>query len=98
MTSPAGNNSTTRLAELIASEKLAHSYNTFMTTYNEIGLFGLHLVGEHEHLDDLCCESLQELVRLSRNASTTEVERAKNVVKVMPCSICLSLSVSVLSL
>jgi hypothetical protein len=29
------------------------------STYNEIGLFGVHLVAGEEHLDDMVCETLQ---------------------------------------
>ena len=48
--SPAAHNASTRLAEQVATDRLAHSFNTFHTPYNEIGLFGVHVVAENESM------------------------------------------------
>jgi len=76
-----GKNLSSRLCEIVAVEKLAHSLTSFNTCYSNTGLFGAYVVTESENIDDLCFEVMNEWVRIGRNATETEVERAKTKLK-----------------
>eukprot|EP01108_Squamamoeba_japonica_P004037 TRINITY_DN3226_c0_g1_i2.p1 TRINITY_DN3226_c0_g1~~TRINITY_DN3226_c0_g1_i2.p1 ORF type:complete len:465 (-),score=319.27 TRINITY_DN3226_c0_g1_i2:51-1445(-) len=80
-TAPAAQNSSTRLAELIAADRTAHSFSAFHTPYNESGLFGVHFVAEPACVDEAANSVITEFVRVAAAATDAEVERAKNVVK-----------------
>jgi processing peptidase subunit beta len=80
-TAPQAQNSSSRLAEEIATDRVAHSYTAFHTPYNETGLFGIKLVAEPETLDDAMHACIKEFVRIAYQATDAEVERAKNSVK-----------------
>jgi processing peptidase subunit beta len=72
-----GTNLSSRLCEILATEKLVDSVSTFNVCYADTGLFGSYLVAQPHHLDDAIFQVLNEYVRLGRGATESEVERAK---------------------
>jgi len=76
-----GRNLSSRLCEIVATEKLAHSLTSFNTCYSDTGLFGTYITAEPDKLDDLIYEVFHEYVRLGRNVTEGEVERAKTKLK-----------------
>lgn len=79
--SPQAQNSSSHLAEEIATDRIAHSFTAFHTPYNETGLFGIKLVAEPGTLDDAVHACIKEFVRIAYDVTDAEVERAKNAVK-----------------
>ena len=73
-----GANVSSRLCEVIATEKLASSFKSFTTCYNETGLFGAYAITTPHAIEDLSCEVLSEWVRLCNRVTPVEVERAKS--------------------
>eukprot|EP01113_Clastostelium_recurvatum_P047190 TRINITY_DN836_c0_g1_i1.p1 TRINITY_DN836_c0_g1~~TRINITY_DN836_c0_g1_i1.p1 ORF type:complete len:468 (-),score=135.81 TRINITY_DN836_c0_g1_i1:44-1447(-) len=73
----AGNNLSSRLAEIVSTNHLGHSISTFQTCYNNTGLFGNYLVTEAKHVEDLIAITITEWQRLANGATSAEVERAK---------------------
>jgi processing peptidase subunit beta len=71
-------NLSARLAEVVASHKLAHSFSTFMTCYASTGLIGNYMVVPPEKIDALVGEVTDEWQRIANNITPTEVERAKH--------------------
>jgi mitochondrial-processing peptidase subunit beta len=71
-----------RLAQVVAENDLALSFQSFNISYTDSGLFGIYCVSDHIHdLDDLVYEIQQEWVRLCLKADDTEVARAKQQLK-----------------
>jgi processing peptidase subunit beta len=79
--SPQAQNSSSHLAEEIATDRIATSFAAFHTPYNETALFGVHFVAESDHLDDTAHAVIKEFVRIAYDVTDSEVERAKNAVK-----------------
>lgn len=77
----AGANSSSRLAEVIATDKLAHSYHSFHTSYADTGLVGNYAIAPPDKLDDLLGEITDEWQRIANAVTPTEVERAKTRLK-----------------
>ncbi|KYQ96948.1 mitochondrial processing peptidase beta subunit [Tieghemostelium lacteum] len=73
----AGKNVGSRLGEIVSSEGLAESYQTFISAYHDTGLFGNMGVCSPETSDDLIAEMLSEWQRIGTSATKSEVERAK---------------------
>jgi len=73
-----GKNVGSKLAEKIAIENLGESLNTFNTAYHRTGLFGVHVVADPEHIEDLVYECLNEMQRITNAITASELERAKN--------------------
>lgn len=73
-----GNNVSSRLAELIATEKLAHAYSTFSTNYATTGLFGNLFTAPPDKLDAVIGDITDEWQRIANKITHTEVERAKH--------------------
>jgi len=76
-----GKNLSSRLCEIVATEKLVHSITSFNTCYSNTGLFGAYLVTDEEHLEDAIWEVFRDWVRIGRSVSKVEVERAKTKLK-----------------
>jgi len=72
------NNLSARLAENIATEKLAHSYHTFNTCYATTGLVGNYIIAPPDRLDAVIGEITDEWQRIANSVTPTEVERAKH--------------------
>lgn len=72
-----GQNSSSRLAELVATEHLAESFNTTFISYLNTGITGVNLKTNYHHTEDLVCEVLSEYVRIGHSVSEGEVQRAK---------------------
>jgi len=81
VTSGGANNLASRLCEIVASENLAHSIQTFNTYYHQTGLFGIYTIAHHDKLIEITFEFLNELQRLTKMSSSNEVERAKTKLK-----------------
>lgn len=68
-----------KLAQHISSQQLAHSFQSFNIAYSDIGLWGIYLLSDKKYeLDDLLYLVQQEWVRLCLNITEGELERAKN--------------------
>jgi len=76
-----GRNISSKLGELIATEHLAHSMSAFNTCFADTGIFGVYTVAGPDTLEDLVCEVFKEFVRISRNVTPSEIERAKAKLK-----------------
>eukprot|EP01110_Echinostelium_bisporum_P006707 TRINITY_DN26526_c0_g1_i1.p1 TRINITY_DN26526_c0_g1~~TRINITY_DN26526_c0_g1_i1.p1 ORF type:complete len:469 (-),score=231.46 TRINITY_DN26526_c0_g1_i1:48-1454(-) len=80
-TAGGGNNLASRLAELVATEQLCESINTFNISYGSTSLFGNYAIVKGNKSEDTVCEILQEWQRIGNGATHNEVERAKNKLK-----------------
>lgn len=70
------------LAQAVSRDQSALSYQSFNTSYSDIGLFGVYLVSDKVYdLDDLIYEVQQEWVRICLGATEEEVQRAKQQLK-----------------
>jgi processing peptidase subunit beta len=76
-----GKNLSSRLCETISVMDLAHSLTSFNTCYSDTGLFGAYVTADPHKLDDLLFEVIREWVRLGRNVTEGEVEKAKSKLK-----------------
>jgi len=74
-------NLSSRLAETISQDQLAHSLNTFNTCYANTGLVGNYVIAPPDKLDSLIGEITDEWQRIANAITPTEVERAKNKLK-----------------
>lgn len=72
-----GRNHASRLSQEVAENELAHSVNTFNTSYKDTGLFGVYMVCPDVKADDLMWHVMNNLVRLVHTPSEEEVQRAK---------------------
>lgn len=70
-----------KLARLSVDEKLANSFMSFNTSYTDTGLWGIYASTPHNQIDDFIYATTQEWMRLSHNASDSEVDRAKMQLK-----------------
>ena len=68
--------SSTRIGELIGTEHLADSFETYSLNYSNTGLFGFRIKTDTHNQEDVVCEVISELVRLAHNARPVEVGRA----------------------
>jgi processing peptidase subunit beta len=70
------------LAQAVSKDDLALSYQSFNTSYSDIGLFGVYMISDKIYdLDDLVYELQQEWVRICLGATEEEVQRAKQQLK-----------------
>jgi len=77
-----GTNSSSRLAETIATEKLADGFHPFLKLYRDTGYFGVYTHTHNEDkLDDLVYEIFNEYQKLFSYLSPEEFFRAKNALK-----------------
>jgi len=77
-----GKNVSSKLAETMATEKLAHSISAFNTTYTHTGMFGAYLVNNGgEKYEDAIYEVFNEFNRIGKNVSELEVDRARTKLK-----------------
>jgi processing peptidase subunit beta len=76
-----GKNLSSRLCETFAVDKLAHSLTSFNTCYSDTGLFGAYVVTHPDKIEPALFEVFYEWVRLGRNVTEGEVERAKTKLK-----------------
>lgn len=76
-----GKHLSSRLGEIIATDGLADKFNSFNSCYHSSGLFGAYFTSTPDAVDQLCCETVSEYVRLAHSASEREVELAKNKLK-----------------
>lgn len=76
-TMTAGANMASSLCRKVGENNLAHSLKSFRVTYNDTGLFGVFAAAEPHTLWDLSSNIMYEMVRLSYQPTTDEVERAK---------------------
>jgi processing peptidase subunit beta len=76
-----GKNLGSRLCELVATEDLVSSLNSFMSCYNDTGLFGQYVTVKGEDIEDAIWEILNEWTRIANSARESEVERAKQRMK-----------------
>jgi len=76
-----GKNLSSRLCEIFATEELAHSLSSFNTCYNDSSLFGVYITAGKERIDDAVYETFNELNRIGKFVTPSEVERAKNKLK-----------------
>lgn len=74
-------NLSSKLAELVATEDLAHNYSTFSTSYHHTGLVGAYMKADYNKINDLLYEIVTEYVRIGYDAKDSEVNRAKERVK-----------------
>ncbi|WQF87270.1 Putative peptidase M16, zinc-binding, metalloenzyme, LuxS/M16 peptidase [Colletotrichum destructivum] len=78
-----------KLSGFVHKHDIANSFMSFSTSYSDTGLWGIYLVTDkHDRIDDLVYFAQREWMRLSRNVSEAETERAKAQLK---ASILLSL-------
>jgi processing peptidase subunit beta len=78
-----------KLSGIVHKHELANSFMSFSTSYSDTGLWGIYLVTDKlTELDDLVHFAIREWMRLCRNVTPAEVERAKAQLK---ASILLSL-------
>eukprot|EP01121_Diplochlamys_sp_Union-15-3_P016278 TRINITY_DN5513_c0_g2_i1.p1 TRINITY_DN5513_c0_g2~~TRINITY_DN5513_c0_g2_i1.p1 ORF type:complete len:464 (+),score=82.80 TRINITY_DN5513_c0_g2_i1:34-1425(+) len=77
-----GNNSSSRLAELIATEHLAQSFKTFFTPYQSVGLLGTYLLTDSKHLEDSVYEVMYEYQRIGKKGlASAELSTAKAILR-----------------
>eukprot|EP01121_Diplochlamys_sp_Union-15-3_P016280 TRINITY_DN5513_c0_g3_i2.p1 TRINITY_DN5513_c0_g3~~TRINITY_DN5513_c0_g3_i2.p1 ORF type:complete len:472 (+),score=86.26 TRINITY_DN5513_c0_g3_i2:34-1449(+) len=77
-----GNNSSSRLAELIATEHLAQSFKTFYTPYQSVGLLGTYLQTDSKHLEDSVYEVMYEYQRIGKKGlASAELSTAKAILR-----------------
>jgi len=81
--SPAGTNSSSRLAEAVARQHLVSLYRPFVNFYKDTGLFGIYAKTQNvDKLDDLVYEIFNEYQKLFSYLSPEELFRAKHSLKV----------------
>lgn len=77
-----GTNSSSRLAEVIAVEKLADNFHPFLRLYPDTGFFGVYVQTHNtDSLDDLVYEIFNEYQKLFSYLTPEEFFRAKNALK-----------------
>lgn len=76
-----GNNLSSNICEVIATEKLAKSFSGFTTCYNSTGLLGGYFEADPKRADDCIWLLFNEWNKLANNIRTEEVERAKSKLK-----------------
>jgi len=74
-------NMSSRLADVVSSQGLAHSISTISSCYIQTGLFTIYAVAPPENLEKLSYEVFEEFRLLGPNLSEEELTRAKNKVK-----------------
>jgi len=76
-----GKNLSSRVAERVAHENLALSYETFNFNYSLNGIFGINAVIPHQYLDQCTYSILNEWMKIGKYLTKNELERAKNKLK-----------------
>jgi len=78
-----GKNLGSRLCEVVATEELCHSLNSFQSNYADTGLFGYYFTTDNDpdHIEDTTWEVLNEWSRIANVVRDSEVERAKQKMK-----------------
>ncbi|ESO91311.1 hypothetical protein LOTGIDRAFT_105568 [Lottia gigantea] len=69
------------LAAFCAAENICHSYESFMSTYSDTGLWGAYFITDRFNIRDTLHAVQQEWMRLCTQVTDVEVERAKNKLK-----------------
>lgn len=81
-TSPGSVNFGSKLAQRIASNKLAKSMMAFNTNYTDTGLFGVHVATDDpDHIDDLAWCVMREFGALAYDVEEDDLLRAKEQLK-----------------
>jgi len=73
-----GNNLASRLCEIVATEGLVDSLNSYFISYQKTSLFGNYIVTPPDKIADAVYECLNEWQRIANQVSAKEVERGKN--------------------
>ncbi|CAG5117691.1 unnamed protein product [Candidula unifasciata] len=73
-----GANLSNQLAQHTVKLNLAHSYQSFNTSYTDTGLWGVYFVTDRLHIDDFIYNVQHEWMRLCGGVKESEVERARN--------------------
>ncbi|KAK9499989.1 hypothetical protein O3M35_002913 [Rhynocoris fuscipes] len=76
-----GATNSSKLAQAVATDNLAHSFQSFNTCYKDTGLWGIYFVAQPLALDDLVFNIQEEWMRLCTTVTQGEVDRAKNLLK-----------------
>ncbi|XP_073973010.1 ubiquinol-cytochrome c reductase core protein 1 [Rhodnius prolixus] len=76
-----GATNSSKLAQAVATDNLAHSFQSFNTCYKETGLWGIYFVAQPLVLEDLVYNIQEEWMRLCTSITQAEVDRAKNLLK-----------------
>jgi processing peptidase subunit beta len=76
-----GKHLSSRLADTVASNGLAYSFQTLSTCYKHTGFIGIYAIAPPENLEQLTYEVFQEFKLLGHKITEEELERAKNKVK-----------------
>jgi len=71
-----------RLADVVSSGGLAHSYNSCSTCYKETGLFTVYAIVPPSTIEQFCYELFEEFRLMGRSLTEESLTRAKNKVKV----------------
>jgi len=76
-----GGSSGSRLAEAASRLGICHGFQAFNTCYKDTGLWGVYFVCDSQTQDPFLYNLQNEWMRLCTNITTSEVERAKNLLK-----------------
>jgi len=76
-----GTNLASNLAHYSAEANLCHSFQSFNTCYKDTGLWGIYFVCEPMKCETMLYNIQSEWMRLCTAVTSTEVERAKNLLK-----------------
>lgn len=76
-----GRNTASRLSELLSTEQLAHSLQTFYTPYHDTGIFGHYMTTTEDKIEDASNALMNEWPRIANGVNETEVEKAKSKLK-----------------
>jgi len=74
-------NISSKLAQTVSENGLAHNYMSFNTCYSDTGLWGTYMVCDRSKIDDMIQAVQQEWTRLCTTVTDEEVNRAKNILK-----------------
>ena len=66
------------LMRRMATEGLCVSYQSFNTLYTDTGLWGIYYVTDNDHVFDCTVRVQDEIMRICRQVTDFEVERARN--------------------
>ena len=77
-----GANSSSSMAQLMASNQLCNSYMAFNTNYHDSGLWGVYAVADKgANLPDLAWVIMHEISKMAYNVADEDIVRAKNQLK-----------------
>lgn len=78
---PGSYNTPSRLASVLAEDKIASSLSTFVTHYHGTGMFGCYAITDPHNMAETVYEVCNEFQRLGQTVTDRELERAKNEIK-----------------